>query len=254
MKFSRKLAAVSAAALLAGATGASAATLELADITAAWSNVVAPVAANANIQNGDPLNPWLAWGTPAGGGQNFDPVGTRSGYELSVYSDPVPNPASEVPGEFDFGEFTHFNNPISSGTSITSVDLTLTADVVLDGDYGNPIVDNAVFNFIFEHNETPNNCSPDPDCSDDTVTVTLLNDSSSVEVDGVLYTLNFLGFIQDGQLNDIFVSPEGGSSPGIIRAEFTSEVLNQVPLPAAGWLMVAGIGGLAALRRKKKAA
>jgi hypothetical protein len=34
---------------------------------------------------------------------------------------------------------------------------------------------------------------------------------------------------------------------------FDGAVVNVVPFPAAGWILLAGIGGLAALRRRQKA-
>jgi len=47
----------------------------------------------------------------------------------------------------------------------------------------------------------------------------------------------------------------GGDLTGSDRPAFEfSNVVTPVPLPAAGWLMLAGFGGLAALRRRKRAA
>jgi len=49
--------------------------------------------------------------------------------------------------------------------------------------------------------------------------------------------------------NGEWSNPENGSSTLGIYANVTA-----VPLPAAGWLMIAGIGGLAAMRRRRKPA
>lgn len=46
-----------------------------------------------------------------------------------------------------------------------------------------------------------------------------------------------------------WVNPEGNSSSVAINAHVAP-----VPLPAAGWLLIAGLGGLGALRRRRKAA
>jgi len=262
MTFATKLATASAVALMVGASGASAAFLQLEQLTASWFETSGGT--NVQTSGNGTANPFLAWGDPVVGPNTTDHggiIGEGSGYELEIPNDPVPDPAVEPgSGSFDFGTFTHFNNPIASGTSIDSTKLELLADVTLADDIlgtnKQTIVDNALFTFEFIHNETPN-AGPcevgDPPCAD-IVEVTLLNDSSSVEVDGVLYTLSFLGFRQNGILNDVFISPEGGFSPGIIEAQFTAVDLEAVPLPAAGWLLLGGLGGLAALRRKKKAA
>ncbi|WP_420876405.1 VPLPA-CTERM sorting domain-containing protein [Roseovarius tolerans] len=54
----------------------------------------------------------------------------------------------------------------------------------------------------------------------------------------------------DGNYADgLWTNPEHGHSELGIYANISA-----VPLPAAGWLMIAGIGGLAALRRRRKAA
>ncbi|WP_210115058.1 choice-of-anchor K domain-containing protein [Roseovarius aestuariivivens] len=201
------------------------------------------------VDNSDPLNPFLAWGTPGGSGTDFNPVRFRSGFEVQVASDPVPNPASPVPGQFDFGTFTHFNNPIAAGTGLTSVDLTVTADVVLDGI--TTILSGASFLFNFALDETANACSPQPSCADDTVTTSVLNGTSTVNVGGVDYTLSFLGFVQNGVLNSQFVSPEGTANTGTLRAEFTSAIPGTIPLPAGLPLLLTGLGGLAWLRRRK---
>ena len=71
------------------------------------------------------------------------------------------------------------------------------------------------------------------------------------------YTLNILGFAtsianaEAGIFNSVFSSPEGGSNLRILAAEFSQDVPT-IPLPAAGWLLLAGIGGLGALRRFRK--
>ncbi len=45
-----------------------------------------------------------------------------------------------------------------------------------------------------------------------------------------------------------------GSTPGLSNAVlFNRESASPIPLPAAGWLLIVGIGGLAAIKRRKKA-
>ena len=260
MTYATKFAATTAVALALSTSSALADFLQLENLSASWGPTVGGTSVNYDGNGTD--NPFIAWGTPVITGDSVDHggiIGFGSGYELSIPLDPVPDPAVAPDGaSFDFGTFTHFNNPISAGTAITSTQLQLIADVTLRSpeltDPPVTIVDDATFTFNFEHNETPNvagNCPEDAIPCDDIVTVTLLNDTSSVVVDGVEYTLTFLGFRQDGVLNEQFISPEGGFSPGVIEAQFTA---TEIPAPATVLLLGTGLLGLSAVQRRKKAA
>ncbi len=46
----------------------------------------------------------------------------------------------------------------------------------------------------------------------------------------------------------------GGNTPGLSNIRlYSTGPLSTIPLPAAGWLLIAGLGGLAAMRRRRKA-
>ena len=89
--------------------------------------------------------------------------------------------------------------------------------------------------------------------------VTLFNDD--VEIDQ-LFTANadtnntttpnlFTTVDFNNQVGNRFVIDFNGRSGGL--GEFEATSIAPVPLPAAGWMLVAGIGGMMALRRRKKA-
>jgi hypothetical protein len=59
----------------------------------------------------------INWGIPAGG--------TQSGYRFDGVTPPPSGPFG-AGTSFDLGTFTHFNQPIQSGTSITGATLNLT--------------------------------------------------------------------------------------------------------------------------------
>lgn len=251
MTFFSKLTFAAVAATAVGiAGGASANTLSFANINATWINpVVVSIGVQSNTTTGPQAGGALAsirWGQDAGNG--------FSGYDFQVNGDPVPAlPGIAVETPFDLGTFTHINQPIGAGTSITSVDLAITGDILINGMVEQS---NAQFDFRFGHEETPNfpgvgNCAAGglQPCAD-RVTVSLLNSTDTFQVGDEIFTLSILGFIQGLNTVTQFISPENGSNDAIVRAEFTSEIA-PIPLPAAGWLMVAGLGGLAAMRRRK---
>ncbi|MFV0358395.1 THxN family PEP-CTERM protein [Tropicimonas sp.] len=215
------------------ANAASAATVQLTDISATWLNTVGGAAVNT-INNGS-LTPSLRWGTGNSG---------QSGYDLVIDSG-----ASAMPGEtFTLGSFTHINRPINAGTSISSTELDIVGDIWLDGVLE---MADAKFSFSFLHNETSN--TGGGNCCDDIVMTSLLNDTSVFSVGGVDYTLSIAGFFQNGVFNSVFISPEGGSTQGQVMASFSSEV-PPVPLPAAGWLLLGGLGAMGVASKRRKAA
>ncbi len=246
MTFFSKLTFVAVTATAVGiAGGASAASLKFENIAAMWSGWVG--GSNVSASSTGVVK-------PGGGSASIDWGGTtaKSGYDFDIISDPVPNGGVGVDTKFDLGEFTHRNQPIPRNSSISQVDLSITGDIFLD----NILVANgAVFDFRFNHDETLNEtpCDYPSDvgnpCSDQ-VTVSLLDTTDTFQVGDTTYTLSILGFVQNGSTVTEFISQEGSDNSAVVEAIFTSEIA-PIPLPAAGWLMVAGLGGLAAMRRRK---
>lgn len=180
----------------------------------------------------------ISWGTTSG---------SQSGYSFAPTA-PLPSAAYDADEVFDLGSFTHNNFPISAGTSITEA----TLEVVTEG-----TVDGTVFaltsTFIFDHFETPNNANPcaagGPTPCGDLVTPTLnVGASESITIDDVDYFISVTGF----DIGASFLTAEGASNTATLRGVFTAEVA-AIPLPAAGWMLLAGLGGIAALRRRKAA-
>lgn len=214
-----------AATFLAGA--ANAAVVTVSSISGVWNSVLGGVnVAGVNTNN-------LSWGTGGSSSYLFTPEAV---------------PFSPAASPFDVGLFTHFNQPIGSGSSITgaSLDLTVAGDV-----------DGQAFSLsstsVFSHFETPNNTAPCPGgdsipCGD---LVTLISSISTGDMltlaDGSTVTLELTGF--GGGLS--FLSAEGGNNSDTLQATFK---VTPVPLPAGFPLLLAGIGAFALLKRRKKAA
>ncbi|WP_372922577.1 THxN family PEP-CTERM protein [Roseovarius sp.] len=238
-------AALAITAVTALPDGANAATLDFASLKAAW---VSPSGGNVISNNTNPTP--VEGTTTASINWGGDTLGV-SGYDFTFDSDPVPSPAVDVDTPFTLGEFVHRNQTITSNTAIDTVNLQLSGDIRLDEGVSKA----AMFNFLFSHTETPNNATPcefedSPPCGDG-VTISMLNTTDTFNVDSVAYTLTLNGFIPEGgtEPDTFFFSAENANNSATLQGEFTSTV---IPLPAAGWMLLAGIGGLAAMRRRKK--
>jgi hypothetical protein len=102
---------------------------------------------------------------------------------------------------------------------------------------------------VFQHNETPNAAPCDPSgatiCPD---VVTLVSEVSGET--GVKVGTQFVKLRIDGFPSGLtFITEEGQANRAPLTASFT---VTTVPLPAAGWLLLAGLGGLGLLRSRRK--
>lgn len=156
-----------------------------------------------------------------------------------------------VSNPFDLGTFTH-NNFTISGTFLQSVDLDITVSGDIDG-----TAFSIVRTFAFTHTETPNvssQCPSNPNPCPDIVDFN--NDYSAsevVDVNGDLYTIILNGFNQNGSTVTSFLTEEGQTNSAVLSASW--EVVPApapVPLPAAGVLLLGAMGGLGALRARRK--
>ena len=234
--------AIAGAVLALGVTvsAASAGTVTINSISGKWQNSD-PVTGISGI--GTDL---IRWGTGTGSG--------RSGYRFDAATTPI-EPTEGV--DFALGEFTHFNRPIT-GTSLDSVDLLVTIGFDIDGIVQTPVESL----FSFTHDETPNSPAL-PDCKypgsvtrcDDLVTATLnLGATESFFLDGIEYVFTISGFEVGGSTFTSFLTRENDDNTATLKARYvTKESVEVIPLPAAGWLLLGGVAGLAAMRRKKAA-
>lgn len=239
MLLKNSLLAAAAVLALAGASTANAATVVLQNTTAAWQNVVG--GAHVNYSGANTSSATVRWGSPSyqpQSGYRF----TTAGNNISVTLPPSPT------DPFQIGTFTHFNEPINVGSSITSAQLKLTTTVLIDG-LSQGL---RTFLFDFQHNETLNTGYH---CCSDIVTFATNDLSDAFQVGNTVYTLNLSGFWKDGQLLDQFSSKEGKTNSAKLYATVDATTIPGVPEPATWLTMLAGFGLVgSAMRRQRKVA
>lgn len=253
MKHTRLLAATAVAALVS--TSAMATPVALDTIRGDWVNVVGGDDGSV-IANGDPLST-IRW--PDNGGN-------QSGYDFEAVPTPlvgiIPTDRPWSSGPFLIGTFTHLNQSLTNELGIDSVDLQLSLAGTIDG----MPFSLAPF-WSFAHNETSNAAPCEQPAGsdavgsvcDDFVNVSFAAGSTSTSVNVGLdsFTFSVLGFSTDGGANfkNFFQTPEGGNNPAGLYAQVSAAEVAPIPLPAAAWFLLAGLGALGmAARRPRKGA
>jgi len=122
--------------------------------------------------------------------------------------------------KFTLGTFTHNNFPIPSGSSITSANLKVTFDVVIDGQTMH--IDHTV---QFQHNETPNDGANPDDI------VTIINGTNIVDitVGEATYRLT-IGF-EDGGGNTVSQVYTDENATNTFNLNGTLALHSVVPVP-----------------------
>lgn len=241
-----------ASAIAIAAVSAHAATLTVTEISGAWTNPVG--GANVSINNGATSK--LRWGIPA--------ESSQSGYDFTGAPTPL---TSNQDVDFGLGTFTHHNFPINSGSAISAASLDVTFKFYLGDDTST--IYTRTSQFVFDHWETPNADSPCADggsigngvnvngCADRVKAVTNPNSTETFEIVDGDVTRKYVFAVSGFNIGDSFWTTENKSNTATLQGRFTYEENIQpapVPLPAAAWLLMAGMGGLAVAGRRRRRA
>ena len=246
---------------VAGLGSALAATLDVSSVSGNWTGLTPQLGQPLADVKGIGTNS-VSWGVP----YRYSKTKKQSGYSF------VGAAAGKIESDKDFnlGTFTHNNFVLNPGTSITGAGLGLVVNMVIGG------VDRALSAaFNFNHEETANRGEATGLCKNGKANyvdknsagcadrVTILDNAAqqdAFEVDGFLYILEITGFIKDGVAFSEFWTAEDQANEAILRARFTlvgpvdpiDPPPSPVPLPAAGWMVLTGLGTLAAARARRK--
>jgi hypothetical protein len=151
---------------------------------------------------------------------------------------------------FSIGDLTYFNGSISAGTEADSVPLNILLSLT------NPTGINETFVFDFDIINTPNNGTPEQNA--DFVFPVSVIPSQSFNVGGTDYTLELLGFSQDGgvTVENEFRVLEGATTTAVLFGQITVAPPNptETPEPSAmiGLLAVGSLGMASKLKKKSQ--
>jgi hypothetical protein len=198
--------------------------------------------------------PTVRWGTTTGQQSGYDFIATGAPIETTV----PPTPSAD----FALGDFKHLNFVISQ-PFLTGVVLTLTAEILIDGN------SQGTRNFVFnvQHTETPNG---DPQAGGncpfggangqginingcaDRVRITTSDTTEIFIVGDQKLTLNIKGFQVDGNFTTEFFTIENQVNDAVLIANVSLAAI-PVPTPMSLALFATGLLGLAAAGRSRKA-
>lgn len=244
------LAAAMAAVL---AAPASAAVVDFTNIKGEWFDVVSLGGPAVEYTGNGTSSASVRWGTDTGYG--------RSGYDFESLA--IPQLLVAPPGgsaTSSIATFRHLNNPINAGTSISSIKLKFTTDVLVDS---NPF-GTVTFVYSFSHDETSNGDDPCAyggannvgvninGCAD-RVTVNFNSQSDFFTIDGYEYAMDVVGFLVGGNpaLNFLTVERETNTAELRGRLVLYSEA-DAVPEPATWAMFIAGFGLVGAAARRRQ--
>ncbi|MFB2864345.1 choice-of-anchor K domain-containing protein, partial [Aeromonas sp. MdU4] len=208
---------------------------QFSGVEASWINVVG----GKNLEyfdgpDNDLANDQIRWGGSSG---------NKSGYGFAD-NDAALNGQIPLNEEIKLGTFTHYNYPISSGTSISAVTMKATFSVTDAMGRVTPVTVTINFN----HNETPN------DGADPRDIITIGTATASFNFEGKVYSLEVLGFRDTGGnvVKTIYTNENASSSFDLIvklvegsgyqLPQTTGNVLANDLAGADGGLSVIGYG------------
>lgn len=244
------LAAAVAAVLTAPA---SAAVVDFTNIKAEWYGATTVSGSNIDYYASGTDHAYVRWGTSTGQG--------RSGYDFEALS--IPSLSVSPPGGSavtNIATFRHVNNPVT-GTSISSINLKFTTDVLIDSNYFGQVT----FIYSFSHDETTNSLNPCPyggannqgvnrnGCAD-LVQVNFNSQSDFFTIDGYDYALDVVGFLVGGNPATNFLTVENKTNEAQLRGRLVlySEATDGVPEPATWAMFIAGFGLVGAAARRRQ--